>query len=197
MSLAILTRNHGRFPQAEALIEDVFAREYGATITHLPDRILAVSGVNDALLCAAGLRDSASGIFSECYLDLSVELAIGYKADQLVRRDHILELTALAATKPGAMAVLLQGFAGLGLEAGYRWGLFTATTRLRRMAQRIGLNLIELSEARRDRVSDPENWGSYYDEQPVVCAVEGRSAQGYLNSGLLTSCGAKKNLLAQ
>ncbi|MBT3329897.1 MAG: hypothetical protein HOK21_24285 [Rhodospirillaceae bacterium] len=197
MSLAILTRSHGLFSQAETLIGDVFTREYGATVDHLPDRILVVLGVDDELLCAAGLRDSASGIFSECYLDVPAETAIEGRVGQPVRREQILELTALAAARPGAMAALLQGFASLGLEAGYRWGLFTATKRLRRMARRIGIDLIELSEARRDRISDPENWGSYYDQQPVVCAVEGKSAQGHLKSGFLNSCGTKQSLSAR
>ncbi len=194
MTIAILNRNHALFPHAENLIKTVFAREYGATINHLPDRILAVSDADDNLLCAAGLRDSVSGIFSECYLDLPAEQAIEQKVHRPVCRDQILELTALAAARPGAMAALLQGFAGIGLEAGYRWGLFTATTRLRRMTRRIGIDLIELSEARRDRVPDPDNWGNYYDQEPSVCAVEGIPAQGYLSSGLLTSCGCQESL---
>ncbi|MBT7759619.1 MAG: hypothetical protein HN732_19975 [Rhodospirillaceae bacterium] len=197
MSLAILTRNHPFFPRAEELIEKVFAREYNATVCHVPDRILVVLDVDNELLCAAGLRDGASGIFSECYLDTPAELAIERKVHHPVCRAQILELTALAAARPGAMAALLQGFAEIGLEAGYRWGLFNATARLRRMAGRIGINLIELSEARQDRVPDPKNWGSYYDQQPMVCAVEGRSAQGHLNSGLLSICSPRKSVTAQ
>jgi len=194
MPLAILNRKHPLFPDAETLIETVFACEYGAVISHLPDRILAVLDDNDGVLCAAGLRDSVSGIFSECYLDRAVEQAIEEKAGKAVHRDQILELTALAAVRPGAMALLLRGFAEIGLEAGYRWGLFTATARLRRMARRIGIELIELADASRDQVSDPDCWGNYYDQNPAVCAVEGRPAQGRLKSGLLTPCGAKERL---
>lgn len=194
MPLTVLTRAHPLFQDAEELIKSIFAREYNATVKHLPNRILAVVDDNDRLLCAAGLRDSVSGIFSECYLDLPVEQAIEQKIGRPVPRGEILELTALAAARPGAMAVLLQGFARIGLEAGYRWGLFTATERLHRMARRIGVDLIELSEAKCDRVADPEAWGNYYDHHPCVYAVEGEPAQVHLRSGLLNGCGCKESL---
>ena len=50
------------------------------------------------------------------------------------------------------------------------------------MARRIGIELLELADARPERVDRPEQWGSYYSKKPVVCAVEGWSAAARLQN---------------
>lgn len=173
MRLVWLDPAHVLWPSAQQLVADVFAHAYGADIAHLPDRMLGVLGNDGKLACAVGVRDSHSGFFSECYLDVPVDSAIAAATGKPIFRKDILELTALAASRPGAFGYLLSGLAPAGRSAGYRWGLFTATRPLRTVARRFGARLVELGWAERNRVSDPERWGTYYDHAPIVCAVDG------------------------
>src|SRR3546814_13975400 len=89
--------------------------------------MVAVLDDSDHPVCAASLRNHAGGLFSEQYLDEPVEAAIATASGQSVRRDVILELGSLAAARPGALLILLAGFATLGERtrggSGKRWSV--------------------------------------------------------------------------
>jgi len=168
-------------PAVEAMVRNVFYTEYGARIGNFPERMIVVLDANGAPRCAAALRDARTGFFSEQYLDLPLEQAIGAARGYAVPRSAVLELGSVAASRPGALVMLLRGFAHVGLEDGYRWGVFTATDRLRRLAQRFSIDIADLGPASARRVSDPQDWGRYYDHDPRVCAVEGLPAEERLD----------------
>jgi hypothetical protein len=173
MQLIWLDQSNPNWPAARRPIVDAFALAYDVEIARLPNRMLAVQAEDEALICAMGVRDNQSVFFSECYLDTPVDCAISAVMGLPVDRDDIIEFTALATVRAGAFGFLLSGLAPAGRAAGYRWGLFTATHPLRSAARRFGAPLAELGAANRDRAADPENWGTYYDHDPVVCPVDG------------------------
>lgn len=180
MRFEIMTPDNPKRSAVEAMVRDVFSAEYDARIDAFPNRMIAVLDEDGRPLCAAGLRDAATGFFSEQYLDVPMERAIAAVTGKPVMRGSILELGSVAADRPGALLILLRGFANLGLDDGYRWGVFTATERLCRMAGRLGIVLHDLGPALRHRIADPANWGRYYDSHPRVCAVEGMPAEAQL-----------------
>jgi hypothetical protein len=164
-------------PAVEAMVRNVFYTEYGARIAAFPERMIVVLDDTGAPRCAAGLRDAQTGFFSEQYLELPLEQAIGQAAGRAVGRDAVLELGSVAASRPGALLMLLRGFAHVGLDSGYRWGVFTATSRLRRLAQRFAIDIADLGPASASRIANPQDWGRYYENDPRVCAVEGLPAE--------------------
>jgi hypothetical protein len=168
-------------PAVEAMVRNVFYTEYGARISSFPERMIVVLDANGAPRCAAALRDARTGFFSEQYLDLPLEQAISATRGHAVPRSAVLELGSVAASRPGALVMLLRGFAHVGLEDGYRWGVFTATDRLRRLAQRFSIDIADLGPASARRISNPQDWGRYYDHDPRVCAVEGLPAEERLD----------------
>jgi hypothetical protein len=165
----------------EAMVRNVFYTEYGARIAGFPERMIVVLDGEGEPRCAAALRDARTGFFSEQYLDLPLEQAIGLARGRDVAREAVLELGSVAASRPGALLMLLRGFAHVGLESGYRWGVFTATDRLRRLAQRFSIDIADLGPAAASRISNPQDWGRYYDHGPRVCAVEGLPAEERLD----------------
>lgn len=177
MQVQIVSRQHPRRAIAEAMVADVFSREYGARVSRFPDRMIVVFDGAGRPQCAAGMRDYGDGFFSEQYLDRPTERRIAERSGRTIDRREILELASLAALRPGGLLFLLRGFADYGLGTGYRWGLFTATTRLRQLAERFGISLLDLGAASADRVNDPQNWGSYYEHGPRVYAVDGPAAR--------------------
>ena len=167
-------------PAVESMVRTVFYTEYGARIAAFPERMIVVLDDSGAPRCAAGLRDARTGFFSEQYLTQPLEQAIAAAAGREVPRSAVLELGSVAASRPGALLMLLRGFAHIGLDSGYRWGVFTATDRLRRLARRFAIDIADLGSASASRVANPQDWGRYYDNDPRVCAVEGLPAEARL-----------------
>ncbi|MFC3676240.1 thermostable hemolysin [Ferrovibrio xuzhouensis] len=181
MQFIVVPQHSERRIAVEQMVSAVFLDEYGAMVSRFPDIMVAVLDDSDHPVCAASLRNHAGGLFSEQYLDEPVEAAIAAASGQSVRRDAILELGSLAAARPGALLILLAGFATLGLASGHRWGLFTASRRLRCFADRLAIPLLDLGPAEAARVPDPAAWGRYYECAPRVCAVDGLSTLGQLD----------------
>lgn len=177
MRFAVIPPDHPHRLAVEAMVRAVFRTEYQATLPGFPQLMIAVFDAAGEPQCAAGLRDLATGFFCEQYLPDALERHIGQQSGRPVPRTEILELGSLAASRPGALPFLLRGFADLGLGMGYRWAVFTATARLRRMIGRLGVACIDLGPALADCVLRPEDWGSYYDCAPRVCAVYGANAE--------------------
>lgn len=188
MQFQIVPRGHARRPAIEAMVAEAFRRGYGARLERLPERMIAVFDGDGVPHCAAGLRDATTGFFSERYLDMAVEQAIPLVTGEPVARSEILELGSVAALKPGGLLLLLQGFARTGLEAGYRWALFTATERLLRLPRRLRIPLADLGPACIERIENPQDWGSYYEHGPRVCAVDGPAAERLLARAHLPAC---------
>jgi hypothetical protein len=184
MTVVVVRPGDASRAEAEALARRMFRLRHGAEISHLPSRLLAVRSPGGRLVAVAGLRDADEGFFSERYLDLPVERAIAGVVGSPTRRDDVLELTALAAERTAPLLALLRAAAAVGLAEGRAWGLFTGTRVIRGMALRLGMPLVELAIASRERAPDPASWGVYYERDPRVCAVEIGCAAASLSADL-------------
>jgi hypothetical protein len=189
MRFELVPRHHALRGVTERMVADVFRTEYDAAVGGFPDLMIAAIDGSGRPQCAAALRDQESGFFSEQYLDEPLETAIAAATGYAAARSDILELGSLAALRPGGLLLLLRGFAEFGLDAGYHWGVFTATDRLRRLARRIGVELVDLGPADAGRIENPAVWGSYYQHDPRICAVAGPGARDKLIRSCLP-CGA-------
>ena len=157
-------------PACEALVRQVFARCYHASVPSFPDRLIAVLE-QDRPVAVAGLRDSATGFFSQAYLDVPVEAALSAAVGSRLDTTDLIEITSLASTSPDGMQPLLRAVLELGRSEGRRAVIFTTVERLRMRLQRMGLPLIDLGPAQAGRIADPDRWGDYYRHDPRVLAV--------------------------
>ncbi|GAB6052832.1 thermostable hemolysin [Magnetospira thiophila] len=169
MNLLITPLGHPLRPQVEMIVRSVYQREYGAMVKDLPPLMLAAYDEQGSLTCAAGLRQAP--FFSEIYLDETIETLLSRTGNHAVARQQIVEVSALAASRPGAAVALVRAVITHCREQGYEWAFFTATARLRVMLRRSGIPLMTIASAQSERVSHPEDWGSYYLHDPQVCAV--------------------------
>lgn len=177
MRVAIISRDHGLRPATERLITEVYALRHAARVTVFPTTLVAMVSSADELLCAAGLRFAGDGFFSECYLDAPVDEVLSALWCESVSREQIFEVTSLASRSPHIVGSFLRKIVAWGKAAGFEWAFFTATTPLKGLLERIGLPLMPLAIADRARVAHPDDWGSYYELSPSVCAVH-REAVG-------------------
>ena len=171
MILRVINRCDPLRADVEDYVRRVFARQYAATVRDLPERLVAVLGPGDAPLCAAGIRTAEDGFFSEFYLRSPVESVLGQVCGTAVQRSQIIEVTSLASERPGHAFMLLDYVTRLGRADGRTWGVFTATEKMRRCLGRVGFAIATLASAEAEAVPNRQDWGRYYEANPVVCAL--------------------------
>lgn len=168
--LEVIDQSHPRRSETEQAIRDVYWREYAARLDGFPKRI--VRRVDDhGVVCAASLRFSGDGFFSECYLDQPIEDAIGRCVGTIPRRAALVEVGTLAASRPSEIMSFIHDIIDLSKSLGAEWSFFTATARLRAFLRRGGISLIEVVAADASRVQNPDLWGTYYQQDPRVMLV--------------------------
>lgn len=162
-----------------------FRLAYGAEPVLRIPRLLALTTAQGALLAAVGVRNAANEqLFLEDYLDFPVE---GYLPEPGVSRGHIVEIAHLAGVEAGVSRYLFAGLAVWLQNAGCQWVVCTGTDQLRNSFRRVGIDTHVIDFADPQRLSDGgAGWGSYYDNHPVVMAMNvDESVRALGASGLL------------
>lgn len=179
-----------RRTEHESFIHDVFARIYQADVRHYMPTLMGLRTEDGDLMAALGLRFGAEGrLFLECYLDAPVEAVMSRSptlAGVTPNRERIVEVGNLAAVSAGGTRSLIIALAAYLQGAAYDWVVFTAVPSLANSFRRLGLGMIELGEARRERLPAEERarWGRYYEGRPRVVAVNVPHTYGVLERTL-------------
>ena len=170
-NLIRISYDHILWPAVTELIRSAYHEHHQARLRSLPRSFVALVGPGERVQCAAGLRDSTEPFLSESYLDQSIETVLAQATEMTVERREIVEVSGLACRSQIRLVAFLRELIRYGGSLGFNWAFFTATDQIQRILRRIELPLIELGMARRDRISVPELWGSYYESQPQVFAI--------------------------
>ena len=126
---------------------------------------------NNVVGAALGYRRADSGaLFLEAYLDRPVEAELNDALGRSFERCDIIEIGNMAAeTAPAMIALWADAANDLGGRAEIAVAVLTA--QLRSMFRRLGLTIHELVPAAAERLgASADSWGSYYAQDPVVCA---------------------------
>lgn len=156
---------------AEQFIADTFRRRHGAEVRHFAPNLLLLEN-DERIFAAAGWRCAGEDrLFLETYLDEPIEAAVARLAGQPIRREAIVEVGNLAAERPGGSVDVILTLARHLDRLGYEWVAFTATRELIGIFRRLGLPPLALAPADPSRLgAEAADWGSYYDNQPIVVA---------------------------
>ncbi len=169
-----------RSDRLRSTVEDAIRKRYweryGAILSSFAQTIVAELSQSGTVECAAGIRFGDEAFFSECYLDLPIELALRDQFGRTVRRDKIVEVSHLAAPCSGRSLVFVKNLIELLRTRDAEWAIFTATKPLRGLLRRNRLAMTELGCAERSRVPHPESWGHYFEHDPRIMAVNHRTA---------------------
>jgi hypothetical protein len=176
MRIDFLNWRDPAWQDAAALIESHFKAIYAARLSLAGIELVAARSGLGGLAGAAGIRDAGQGFFSQAYLDRPVEDLLSQTSGQRIFDREIIEVVSLACPQPRATLPLIDAITEEGRRRGKSWGIFTATTPLRRLLERVGVPLIALAPARPERLTGAANWGSYYDSTPWVCALSDEHA---------------------
>jgi hypothetical protein len=118
-----------------------------------------------------GYRRASDGpLFLEAYLDAPVEQVLRPALGLELPRSAIIEIGSLAGNSCTSL-VSLWHRAAHELATDAQLGVAVLTRPLRSMLRRLGITLHELAPADGGRLGEGRaRWGSYYDNDPVVCA---------------------------
>ncbi len=159
----------------DGFIRERFWRCHGARPARLLDGLLGIAGDGGQLIGAGGLSlaGHSAPLFLEAYLDEPVDRCVSRAAGQPVERTRLAEIGNLAVDRRGTGVWMMAALAAHAGGAGRTWGVFTATTPLRRLFEHVGAPLLVMDPADPARlpVGEAARWGSYYDTDPRVCAA--------------------------
>lgn len=178
-NFSVVTPSDHLRARVEDEIRTTYWERFQARLARLPRTLIASVSTSGIIECAAGVRFSEHDFFSECYLDLPVEIALQHRFGLPVQRRRIIEVCNLAGRKPGRSQSFIASFIEFAESDEFDWVIFTATKSLRALLERSGLRMTQLGRAERFRVANPSDWGSYYEHDPRVMAVHRDASPGY------------------
>lgn len=156
----------------EHFIASGFAKAYQADVQSFMPNLLGVSRDGD-WQAVLGLRSAAqSSLFIEQYLPQPVEQMLSQSGMQ-ASRHQLIEIGHLYAINRQSLLQLFVLMAYALDQLNYRYLLCAATTQVRGILSRHGIELTELGEAKAEALGEhAASWGSYYDTNPKVCVMD-------------------------
>lgn len=175
----------------QEFIYDTFRRTYGANVQHYLPRLMSLTNHKDELIAAVGFHAAQNEpLFLEQYLDNPIENVISESVGYNIQRGKIMEVGNLAVATAGGARGLIIALTSYIKGAGFDWVVFTAVPSLINSFKKLGLEIIPLAEARKDLlITNHDQWGSYYDLNPMVVAGDVRKGFGKLEQLLLLEHG--------
>lgn len=168
---ALCATNDQLLNKTQFYIEQQYARCYNAKITCDYDDLIVVRDRNKQPLAAAGFRaagmaEKQQSLYLESYLDQPLECLLSEQYQTEIKREELVEIGNFVATNNRAAFILMQHLWSWLQSHGYIYALLTCTELLERRLR--GLPVTVLSTAQASRVSNPQQWGSYYQQNPKV-----------------------------
>jgi hypothetical protein len=173
--------------EAEQFIRSSFIRAYGAHLTRFSPLLMSLR-YQDKLLAVCGLRYARiEPLFLETYLDSAIELVVSTAVGETIPREAVIEVGNLAVARAGIARPLIIRLTSHLHQVGASWAVFSAVPSLRNSFMRLGIPLVQIAPADRNRLPPgaQKEWGTYYDAAPQVTAVRVATAHAAL---LRTAC---------
>lgn len=168
--------------RAADFIRRRFQQAYGARPTLQMPPLMALVSDHGTLLAAVGIRAAIrERLFLEDYLDQPIEACLSNAG---VEREFVVEIAHLAGVETGISRPLFAALAVWLQQAGLKWVVCTGTAQLRNGFQHLGIEVVDLGAADPGRLAGAgQSWGSYYQCQPRVLAINVRQSVESLRVG--------------
>ncbi len=161
-----------------------YREAFGANLSPSFDAHISCRNEQESTAALGYARAGIDPLFLEAYLDQPIETMVSAAFSHAVARSQIIEIGNFAAISPQAM-ILLWGAAANDLSAIGEIAVATLTRPLRQMFRRIGVPIVEIAEARRERLGQSgADWGAYFDQDPRVCTGVIADGQHAINAFL-------------
>ncbi len=156
----------------ESFVSEVFYRHYQAHIKAFYPYLLSITTPDHILRAVAGIRSAKNSVlFSEHYLNHSIEHYTNHTFSFTSTREQIVEVGNLAPANVGQMRWLITALTAFLYAANFKVVVFTGILPVFNAFQRMGLPLIDLEAATLDKlpVQLRKQWTpKYYQHHPKV-----------------------------
>ncbi len=160
--------------EVELFIQEIYQARYGASVKEFAPILVGLADEHGQLVAAVGYRCAeATPLFLEQYFDVPIEQVMSRNAGVDLSRADLVEVAHLVARKPGQGRRMMRELGVLLRSQGVVWIVSTVTRELRHLFSRMGIAPLALGVADAGRLGDGvKAWGSYYEHEPVVLAVQ-------------------------
>lgn len=153
----------------ECFIQRGYLNTYQANINITTPYLIALEKC--ALKSALGVRSGKQTLFTEQYLALPIEQELSMRGFH-TKRSEIAEIAHLYSNAK-VFTVPLMLVTALALQfKGFSSMVFTGTEHVINLIKRTGIKVEQIANADASMLSSSDdNWGTYYDTQPVVACI--------------------------
>jgi len=154
--------------ELEQAIHHAYGQHFGAQVAGFMPYL--ASYLSDEGQGVLGFRPADEGrLYLESYLELPIESLLGQIMHRPVDRSTVVEVGQFAVDDRRVVGMLFRELVPFLRGQGYKWICFTATHKIRRLLEKSGLRGLVIATAREDAVrGEADQWGSYYDNDPLV-----------------------------
>ncbi len=157
--------------EIERFIADGYQKHFNAKLMDFFPIILAIRNLRTGrVLSAVGLRYADDyQLFSENYLDNSIESELTEKESVQIDRIDVIELGHFVADQTSDMTVVIPLIGNFLKTLSVKWAVYTLSRPIKIAFNRMGIKLTHIQHAHPDAVIKTKtDWGKYYDYKPAV-----------------------------
>jgi hypothetical protein len=170
-SIEIVRSSHFARFEVEEFIKKSYQKNFSAQLDSFFPKILTLRDrQNNQLVAAVGIRNAArENLFSECYLEQSVEQTICTIEKTLTARSKIIELGNFVVTDKKEIPSVILALGKFIKSMDVDWALYTLTRPIKKYFERLCIDLTFINEASIEKINGAaKNWGRYYNFKPAV-----------------------------
>jgi len=174
----------------EAFVFRGFKNYYQANIQHFLPNLVSISKGNNVKSVIGFRSASSQPLFIEQYLDHSIET---YFKNEAIERHQLGEFGNLIGTNRAlTLQLFIITFVALS-QNGLKKLVFCATPQVKSMFENFSVSTQYLGSANPQKIgAQLQHWGSYYDTQPELLAIDVKQVMSIIeNSNQLSSITAK------
>jgi hypothetical protein len=158
-------------------ITNIFFERHQAKVNYFQDNFLVISE-NFQIVAVIGYKMAEKNVLLiESYTDAPVDKLLNN-----ITRDKIIEVGNLSSVGSGLGQIIISSLVVFLSEQDYHWLFLTAPEKILNTMKKIGLSFTVVSEANKSDVSNPDDWGTYYDNKPYVIALDINKNKEILNN---------------
>lgn len=171
-SFSIINKNAANRADIEHYIAAKFFKDHKAHISSFMPYLLTMSCAN-TFSGSVGIRPAKDHLlFIEKYIERTIEQTISEMNSSKVNREGIVEIGNLVATQIGASQLIFILLTASLYHARFQWVAFTATQQVEHILKKLNFNCYTLCKADPKKIgADLAQWGTYYDSNPHVIAI--------------------------
>ena len=166
MKLEVLNRYHPLRADVEHYIKNQYQIIFGATIKTFPSILIALVE-NHNIKAACGMRTDLDGYFSQIYCEDKLLDTIQFNVGENYLK--VFEIVNLVSSGPIASMRLVKEINKFFVDRNVTHTVFSASEGLRTFLSLMGLDIVRLQKANKNKIPNPKDWGSYYETNPEVC----------------------------